>query len=267
MGAYTFDLLGKRMNGPLAAVLRRILLIVEDTLVRHGWKVTTITAFIRDYARTRNIRDDITIIPNGVDTSQFDPGKVDGKKIRLKYGVGSEEKLCFYAGRIDEVAGAGIILETAKLLKSEEKIRVMIVGEGKGEMLDAFSKCDNVILTGRIPKEDVPEYLAGADYVFVPFPDTVASHGISPLKLFEALAMGKTVIASAISGIKEVVCQDPNVVLVSNDPRSWASAVTELVKNGEVSIQQRQNSRKSVCQKYDFDQLAAVFDEVIESGF
>jgi len=267
MGVYTFELVGKRMNVLLATVLRRILVLVEDTLVRHGWKVTTITVFIRDYARSRNIREDITIIPNGVDTSLFDPTKVNGKKIRLKYSVGNGEKLCFYAGRIDEVAGAEIILETARLMKSEEKIKFMIVGEGNEEMLNEFSECDNIILTGRIPKESVPEYLAAADYVFVPFPDTIASHGISPLKLFEALAMGKPVIASAISGTKEAVCQDPNVVLVSNDPKCWASAVTELVKKGETSIQQSQNSRKVVCQKYDFDQLATVFDKVIESGF
>ena len=267
MGVYTFELVGKRMNVLLATVLRRILVLVEDTLVRHGWKVTTITVFIRDYARSRNIREDITIIPNGVDTSLFDPTKVNGKKIRLKYSVGKGEKLCFYAGRIDEVAGAEIILETARLMKSEEKIKFMIVGEGNEEMLNEFSECDNIILTGRIPKESVPEYLAAADYVFVPFPNTVASHGISPLKLFEALAMGKPVIASAISGTKEAVCQDPNVVLVSNDPKCWASAVTELVKKGETSIQQSQNSRKVVCQKYDFDQLATVFDKVIESGF
>jgi glycosyltransferase involved in cell wall biosynthesis len=267
MGVYTFDLVGKRMGGLLGAVLRRILVLVEDTLVRYGWKVTTITAFIRDYARTRNVREDITIIPNGVDTSLFDPNKVDGKKIRLKYGIGSGEKLCFYAGRIDEVAGAQIILETAKLLESEGKIRFMIVGEGKEEMVGQFSKCDNVILTGRIAKENVPEYLAAADCVFVPFPNNVASHGISPLKLFEALAMEKPVIASAISGIREAVCHDPNVALVSNDPKCWASAVTKLIKNGEVSIQQRKNSRRLVCQMYDFDQLAAVFDKVVESGF
>jgi glycosyltransferase involved in cell wall biosynthesis len=267
MGVYTFELVGKRMNKFLAAILRHILLLIEDTLVKHGWKVTTITAFIRDYTRARGTREDIVIIPNGVDTRLFDPSVVDGQEVKSKYCIGNGEKLCFYAGRVDEVAGAGIILETAKLLKNEKKIKFMIIGEGNEEMLKEFSKCDNVILTGRIPKESVPGYLAAADCVFVPFPDSVASHGISPLKLFEALAMEKPVIASAISGIKEAVHQDPGVFLVSNDPKCWVSAVMKLVTNGEVSIQQRQNSRRLVCERYDFDQLATVFDEVIESGF
>jgi glycosyltransferase involved in cell wall biosynthesis len=267
MGLYTMELIGKKLNGLLQTILGRILVLVEDTLVRHGWKVTAITLFIKNYAWTRNIRKDIIVVPNGVDTSLFDPSRITGEEMRSKYGVRNGEKLCVYAGRVDEVAGAEIILETAKLLKSEEKIKFMIVGEGNPEMLNELSKCDNVILTGRIPKESIPEYLAAADCVFVPFPDNVASHGISPLKLFEALAMEKPVIASAISGIKEAVCQDPNVILVSNDPKCWASAVTELVENSERSIQRRQNSRKVVCRKYDFDHLARVFDKVIEGGF
>lgn len=267
MGLYTFDLVGKNMNRLLQRVLSRILILVEDILVRHGWKVTTITDFIRNYALTRNVRKDIVVIANGVDIGLFDPARVSGREMRSKYGVRDGEKLGVYAGRVDEVAGSRIILETARLLKHKEEIKFMIVGEGSPEMLNELSKCLNVILTGSVPKEDIPGYLAAADFVFVPFPDNVASHGISPLKLFEALAMEKPVIASAISGIKEAVCLDPNVILVSNDPNRWASAVTELVENSERSIQQGQNSREVIRQKYDFDHLATVFDKVIESGF
>ena len=267
MGLYTMELIGKKMSRSLQMILGRMLVLVEDTLVRHGWKVTTITVFIKNYAATRKIRNDITVIPNGVDTSLFNPAKVTGVDIYGKYGVRSGKKLCVYAGRVDEVAGAEIILETAKLLKNEKSIKFMIVGEGNPKMLNELSKCDNVILTGRVPKESIPKYLAAADCVLVPFPDTVASHGISPLKLFEALAMEKPVIASAISGITEVAHQDPNVVLVSKDPKQWASAVKKLaIENSENSTQRRQNSGKAVRQKYDFDHLAALFDEVLEGG-
>ncbi|MBS7633143.1 glycosyltransferase family 4 protein [Candidatus Bathyarchaeota archaeon] len=265
MGLYTIELVGKKMSGVLKTIFGRILILIEDTLVRYGWKVTTITSFIKNYALARNIRKDIIVIPNGVDTSLFDPAKVSGKTIKFKYNLQNEEKLCVYAGRVDEVAGAEILLETAMLLKPEN-IKFMIVGEGNPEMLNKLSKCDNIILTGRVSKESIPEYLAAADCVLVPFPNNVASHGISPLKLFEALAMEKPVIASAISGIEEVVHQDPNVVLVPNEPAHWAAAVKKLVEKNENS-QHRINSRKTVREKYDFNHLATLFDKVIESGF
>jgi glycosyltransferase involved in cell wall biosynthesis len=267
MGLYTFQLIGKKVNGLLQKVLGRMLILAEDILVKHGWKVTAITDFISKYSSTRNVRKDIIVVPNGVDMNLFDPSGVSGTEIKSKHGIRNGEKLCVYTGRVDEVAGAETILETAKLLQHQEKIKFLVVGEGNPKMVNELAKCPNIILTGRVPKEAIPKYLAAADCVFVPFPDNVASHGISPLKLFEALAMEKPVIASAISGIKEAVGEDPNVILVSNDPKCWASAVTELIENAERSIRQGRRSREAVRQKYDFDQLATAFDEVIESGF
>ena len=262
---YTIELVGKRVNGFLLPTLRRILVLMEDIIVRHGWKVTAITGFIKNYAFARNTRKDIIVIPDGVDTSLFDPTKVNGAEIRFKHGIGNEERLCVYAGRIDECAGAEIILETAKLLNSKKNIKFMIVGEGDPQILNKFSKCDNVILTGPITKESVPEYLAAADIVLVPFPNNVASHSVSPLKLFEALSMEKPVIASAVSGIKEVVCQDFDGILVPADPKYWVSAVMELTKNYNETKIRRESNRKIMREKYDWDHLAKEFSKIIDN--
>lgn len=206
------------------------------------------------------------MIPDGVDTRLFDPTTVSGEEIRSKHGIGNEERLCVYAGRIDECAGAEIILGTAKLLKSEENIKFMIVGEGDPQILSRFSKCDNVILTGPITQESVPEYLAAADIVLVPFPNNIPSHSISPLKLFEALAMEKPVIASTVSGIKEVVCQDFNGILTQADPKDWASAVIQLTKNYNKAKVHGKSNRKIVCEKYDWNHLAEEFGNNIDDG-
>jgi glycosyltransferase involved in cell wall biosynthesis len=267
MGAYTLDLIGKKTNRIFQNILGQGLVLTEDTLVRHGWKVTTITHFIKNYAERRRIRKDLIVVPNGVDTTLFDPVAVSGQGIRLKYGLSDGEKLCVYAGRIEEVSGAEILLETARLLENSPAIRFMLVGEGSSELLSELSNCDNVILTGRVPKETVPEYLAAADCIFVPFPNSVASHGISPLKLFEALAMSKPVIASSISGIKEAVCEDENVLLVSNDPKSWATAVTKLFENGEEYNRRGPTSREFILRNYDFNHLANIFETVVAEAF
>jgi len=263
---YTIQLVRKRVNGFLLPALGRILVSIEDIIVRHGWKVTAITEFIKDYASVRNTRKDITVIPDGVDTDLFDPLKVDGSEIRSKHGIRNEERICIYAGRIDECAGAEIILETAKLLKDEGSVKFMIVGEGDPEVANKFSKCENVILTGAISKESVPQYLAAADIVLVPFPDNVASHSISPLKLFEGLAMEKPVIASAVSGIREAIGQDFNGTLVASHPKYWASAVMEIAKRGVDPMWGIQKNRRIVCEKYDWNHLAKEFNKVLEGS-
>jgi glycosyltransferase involved in cell wall biosynthesis len=260
---YTIELVRKRVNGFLLPTLGRILVLIEDMIVRHGWKVTAITGFIKNYAFARNTRKDVIVIPDGVDTDLFDPTKSIGENVRFKYGITREDMLCVYAGRIDECAGAKIILETAKLLTSQGNVKFMVVGEGDPQIVNKLSKCNNVILTGPISKESVPEYIAAAHVVLVPFPDNVASHSISPLKLFEALAMEKPVIVSAVSGIKEVLCQGFNGILVPAHPKCWASAVLEFAKQRNDPVG---NNRKIVCEKYDWNHLAEEFHKVIEDG-
>jgi glycosyltransferase involved in cell wall biosynthesis len=139
----------------------------------------------------------------------------------------------------------------------------MIVGEGDQQLVNKLAGCSNVILTGRVPKENIPEYLAAADIVLVPFPDSIASHSVSPLKLFEALAMNKPIIASAVSGIKEVVSENFNGVLVSARPKEWASAVLELSKDN--NINREINNRKIVRSKYDWNYLAEELDRIIDT--
>lgn len=263
---YAADLIKARMNGFLLSTLKRILVFVEDTIVRHSWKVTAITEFIRNYASIRNTRKDVIVIPDGVDTDLFDVNRSTGKDTRLKYGIRSDETLCVYAGRIEDCAGVNMILDTANLLKTEKNIKFMVVGEGDPKLVNELSECNNVILTGPISKESVPEYLAAANVVLVPFPESVASHSVSPLKLFEALAMDKPVIASALSGIKEVVSKDFDGILVPAHPEQWAFAVKQLAKKRDDPVPKAKSNRIIVSRKYGWDYLAEVFNKVLEDG-
>jgi len=261
---YAADLIRTRVNGFMLSTLKRILVSVEDIIVRHGWKVTAITEFIKNYASARNTRKDVIVIPDGVDMDLFDINRSSGRNTRLKHSIKSDETLCVYAGRIEDCAGANIILNTVNLLKTEKNIKFMVVGEGDPKLVNDLSECSNVIMTGAISKEKVPEYLAAANIILVPFPDRVASHSISPLKLFEALAMDKPVVASAVSGIKEVVSEDFDGLLVPADPERWAAAVKELANKNRDSASKVKSNRIIVSRKYGWNYLAEVFNKVLE---
>lgn len=263
---YAIELVRGKVSPSLLHIFGRILVLVEDTIVKYSWKATAITEFIKNYAISRNIRSDITVIPDGVDTNSFNPINKSGEEVRSRYGVTAEKKLCVYAGRIEKGAGANIVLETARMLESAENIVFMVVGEGDPQIADRLSKCSNVILTGRVSKESVPSYLAAADIVLVPFPNNIVSNSVSPLKLFEALAMDKPVVASAVSGIREVLTRKFEGRLVTESPKEWASAVIELSQKSDNLVGTNGNNRKIVCEKYDWDFLAKQFDEVLEDG-
>lgn len=260
---YAVELLKDKFSPNMINLVKTGLIINEDTIVKNGWKVTAITDFIKEYASQRETRKDITVIPDGVDTDLFDPSKVDDKKIRMKYGLNEEDNLCVYAGRIEKAAGASILLDTVRKLSSEEKIRFLIIGEGDPKIVEELKRSGNTIFTGRIPKDEVPEHLASADIILVPFPSSIASNSISPLKLFEALSMNVPVVASDVNGIREVVTEGMDIVLVSDDSNSWAHGIQSLIdiKKSEKKVR----NRELVKENYDWRQLSNKFKRVLES--
>jgi glycosyltransferase involved in cell wall biosynthesis len=228
LALYTYDTVEKKIPKNLRELVKALLMTQEDIIVKYGWRVTAITQFIKDYAAKRKTQFNIEVIPDGVDTIHFDPVHFNKSEIRTKFAFHEQDILCLYAGRIDYGHGTGILLETAKLLEATPNFKFLIAGEGNLELVNRVKVAKNMTYAGLIAREDIPKYLAAADIVLIPFPKRVASHSISPLKLFEALSMGKPVVASNISGIEEVVHNDFSGVLVSDNPNHWASAILKI---------------------------------------
>ena len=62
---------------------------------------------------------------------------------------------------------------------------------------------DRFTLTGGVPHSDIPKYIAAMDIGIAPYCCKEPFHG-SPMKIFEYMAMGKPVIASAQGQIKDI---------------------------------------------------------------
>ena len=259
---YTAELIKNNMNKTFCLLIKRLLIVIEDYILKSGSKVVALSNFLQKYASQREIRNDVVLIPDGADTSSFDPSRIDSHKIRSMFGIKEEIKLCVYAGRLDENVGGEILFETARLLGNDERITFLIIGEGDPSLIKKLDRLENVILPGLVPKECVPEYLATADIILVPFPEKIASHAVSPVKLFEGLAMKKPVIASGVSGIRDVIKNDFNGILISDDPNEWASAITELIENPDKASYLGKNARKIVTEKFDWEILAKKFEKI-----
>ena len=257
---YAVEILDNNVN----FVAKNVLSFIEHQIIKGGQRATAISGFVKDYAEYTHGRKDLTVIPNGADLELFNP-RVNGDELRKRYGLSLGIKLCVYAGRIEKCVGADTILQTATLLKSRRDIKFMIVGEGDSRMTNELSKLDNVIMTGLVSRESVPKYLAAADMILVPLSCSVASHGISPLKLFESLAMGKIVIATNVTGVREIITNNYDGILLSNSPDLWASAIIELSSDPKKCSFLGENAIRT-AQNYSWNKLAEKFDEVIISA-
>ncbi len=239
----------------------RMLVLVQDFLVRNTSKVVATTNLIRKYAIDLGIRpQNVFIVPNGADTEVFCPQDIDPRDIKSQYGLDGK-KVCLYSGRLDGWAGIDILMGLCKELEDNDPdVRLVIVG---GKLADREHP-SNLVVIDETPYEQMPMILNMADTILVPFPENIVSHATSPLKLFEGMAVQKPVIASKVRGIEEVITHEKNGILVE-DPssvRKWRQAVERVLNSRALAKKMAQEARHTAVSKYDWGHLAEEYEKV-----
>jgi glycosyltransferase involved in cell wall biosynthesis len=178
--------------------------------------VVVVSQPLKDELVARGIEaDKILVNPNGVDSERYSPS-VDGSVVRSEYDLNGKIVIGFI-GTFGKWHGAEVLAEAFGQLLQEfpayrDHVRLFLIGDGLTmplvkEKLTQFNVMDACILTGMVPQEKGPAYLAGCDILaspHVPNPDGTPFFG-SPTKLFEYMAMGKGIVASDLEQIGEVL--------------------------------------------------------------
>ncbi len=164
-----------------------------------------------------------------------------------------------------------LIEACARLAKSELDFECNIVGSGPllattRQWIADHGLADRVHLLGPRPQHEVAQLMRETD-IFV-LPSIIATDGQMdgiPLSLMEAMAAGKPVVASSISGIPELVTNDVSGVLVDAAYASrLADAVLRLAADPELRERLGRAGQLKVRRDFDIrrtaEQLAALFD-------
>lgn len=173
----------------------------------------------------------IEVVHNGVDTGYFKPGTP--RRVPCEVWERPGPRL-LNIGRLHPQKGQLDLLEAVRLCVDREvHVRLAIVGVGplQAELLSRTRKLcveDHVELVAGVT--DVRPFLQAAD-VFV-FPSRYEALGVA---LLEAMAVGLTVIATEVDGIREVVTHLENGLLVKpGAPGDLATAVVEVWQRPEL---------------------------------
>lgn len=205
------------------------------------------------------------IIPNGIDCSRFKPSNepID------RYKDGSFNIL--YVGRMDKRKGVSFLLRAIPSIQKslKKKVRLILVGEGK--LRKMFCKRPlrmngaEVIFVGRVPPEELPRYYRTAD-IFCSPAIGQESFGIV---LLEAMASGTPVVASDISGYRNVITAEKDGLLVPpKDSQALAEAIIRLARDDELKSTLASAGREKAL-TFDWhivvDMFENIFLETVES--
>ncbi len=96
---------------------------------------------------------------------------------------------------------------------------------------------------------DMPLFLGLGDALIVPLGDSPMARSQMPCKVFEAMAMGKPVVASAVSDLPEVL-QDCGHLVAPNSPEAAAQALAAVFADPEAARAMGARARERCVERY-----------------
>jgi glycosyltransferase involved in cell wall biosynthesis len=194
----------------------------------------TITRALAEELTARLGAREVTVVPDG---ARLDPH-------RTFDWVGPDRPpLVTYAGHLYPWKGVDVLIEALALAPD---LRGRIVGghpaEGDLARVRALAAArglgERVTFTGLVPPHEVVRYLEAADVLVLPNRATaVSAHYTSPLKLFEYLAAGRPIVASALPALQEILEHNRTAWLVPpDDPRRLAEALVHVTTDRALAV-------------------------------
>jgi len=193
------------------------------------------------------------VVPNGVDTAYFAPG-------RLR----SELRSLIWTGGMDNMynreAVDFFVEEVFPLI--EEKVpgvRFKAVGRSPTKNLLRLAAANrNVEATGYV--DDVRDAIAGAAVYIAP----IKSGGGTKLKVLNALSMARPVVTTTV-GAEGIEVVDNEHLLIADDPRLFAEKTIELLRDPTRAARLGENGRKLMLEKYDWDIIGEKMNGIYET--
>lgn len=213
----------------------------------------------------------IVVVSNGANTSLFKP--LEQETCRKELGLDLEVPYICFVGNLAPWQGVEYLVKAApSILSRLPECHFLIVGDGvmKNNLFKLCSELgveDRFIFTGVIAYDRVPLYINASDTCTAPFIFARnAKIGLSPLKLYEYMACGKSIVASNISGVSDVLeASGGGIPVLPENPVALAEGILKLLENPELRIKLGSKGLSYVTENYSWYSVAKKVNEVCRS--
>jgi glycosyltransferase involved in cell wall biosynthesis len=192
-----------------------------------------------------------TLIPHVRDTDAWRPGASDPGEIRERLGV-SDKRVVMFLGTAREHKGVDDLVTAIAGLRRLD-LGLALVGtepeSATGRRLRA--RFPPLRLAPPIAFSEVPRYLEAADIVVIPQREGPDTRGQVPAKLFDAMALGRPIVATRVSMIPEIL-GDGGMVVPPADPVALGAAIARLADDTALARDLGARARARCVERYSF---------------
>lgn len=202
-------------------------------------RIVCVSELVADWVRQRTPGlDAVAVVPNGVNTDRITPaaGRRSDRDRAVHIG---------FVGTLKPWHGTDRLIAACAGLRGS--FHLDIIGHGpEAETLQALARdlnlAERVTFHGPIAPESVPTRLRELDLAVAPYP--AGENYFSPLKIFEYLAAGLPIVASAVGSIPGVLEGTGTAVLVPpDDTAALACALQTLSDDAEARHRMGEHAR------------------------
>lgn len=215
----------------------------------------------------------IRVIPPGVNVSHFHP--LPKREARRAIGMGEDDLLLLFVGRIEQIKGIDVLLQALAILKKEsgqslQNLCLAIIGGAVDDEAEEDAELNRlkalgvelgldglVAFLGAKNQETLQYYYSAAEAVIMP--SHYESFGMVAL---EAMACGTLVVASEVGGLAYLV-QDgvTGLHVPTSDPVELAGKIRLILEN-EALRREMAAAATAYARRYDWSLIADQFEQL-----
>jgi glycosyltransferase involved in cell wall biosynthesis len=205
------------------------------------------------------IKRELNIIPFGVDLEKFRP--VDSKEGDIIVGT---------IKSLEDVYGIDLLIRAFSLVKKGNPtlpLKLLIVGKGTKEkklkeIASSLLNSEDYLFQGYVSHETISDFHNKIDIPV--YLSRMESFGVS---VIESISCGKPVVVSSVGGLKEIIDDGKDGILVPTEDISLAAkAIEKLAINPELRICFGKNGREKVLKYYNWsdnlNQMISIYNDL-----
>jgi len=210
---------------------------IENIVLKNSDHIFVVSEYLKKFAEKHGVPDEnLSVLPNGVDTKKFKNDTNKRNLIRSKYNIDNNIVIGFI-GNIRPWHGIDKLINSfTEAREKQDNIHLLIVGNSHKEkelekLIKKSKYSKNITLTGYIPHEEMPSYISAMDITVAPYND-IDDFYFSPMKILEYMACSKPVVAAGLGQVNEIINVGKNgVIYKAGDRVSLTNSLSYLINN------------------------------------
>jgi glycosyltransferase involved in cell wall biosynthesis len=199
--------------------------------------------------------------------------------VRQKLGFQNSDFVLTYLGSPCTLRGPDTVIRSLPLLyrMTRRKIKLLLLSRGvldnnPGHLKDEENYLQKIIaelklgnkvklISGVLSREELNQFMCMSDLIVLPFKLLQCE---IPLSVYEAMSIGKVVVATRIRSLEEIVGVDRGILIESSEPHQLARAIEEIINGKRDMSALGRNAQKYASSLPKWPEVASEHDSIFE---